>query len=381
MTLEHTMKTSNIGLRTRGLLFFMAFLFLQGCGSFKPEGVKPERKLFSPVWIKNLDVPYSTGNLPIGLQSPFIHKGMLYVGHNIGVMKAFDLSNGRKVWFKEEGQPYHSGPNVHADLLIYGNIEGRLFARNKLSGELVYNVDLGAAIESQPVVHEGRLLVHTRNHKVVCLDALTGKILWAYKRSVPFLTTLQRVSKPTVKDNKVYVGFADGFVAAFSLQEGVLLWETKVVDGNKFIDVDSHPIFYAGKIVVGSQSGPLTVLNPVGGMIERRLNYFVARAPVEVNGYLLVGTSEGELLRLDQNFQEVAKIKVSSTGISSMAIWKNKVVAATISGELVALTQDLSQEVERFFFGHSSSSLFGRLMVSGDSLAAYSSRNRLYVFK
>jgi outer membrane protein assembly factor BamB len=363
---------------TLGLCLLM---LIQGCGSFKPEGVKPKRKFFSPAWIKNLDVPYNTGNLPIGLQSPAIHEGILYVGHNIGVMKAFDLTNGRKVWFEKEDQPYHSAPIVHEEMLIYGNIEGRLYARKRLSGELIYNVDLGAAIESQPVVHQGRLLVHTRNHKVVCLDALTGKILWAYKRSVPFLTTLQRVSRPAVRGNKVYVGFADGFVASFSLQEGILLWESKVVDGNKFIDVDSHPTFFAEKIIVGSQSGPLTVINPTGGLIERRLKYFVARAPLIVNNYLLIGTSEGELVRLDENFEEVAKIKVSDTGISSMAIWKNKVVAATISGELVALEPDLSGETERFSFGHSASSLFGKLMVSGETLAAYSSRNRLYVFR
>lgn len=362
-------------------LLLVAGPFLSSCSSLKVEGIKPQKVLFHPVWIKNLDVDYASGNLPIGLQSPAIHEGMLFVGHNRGVMKAFDLINGRKVWFEEEGQPYHSSPTVFQDMVIYGNVEGRLFARKRLSGELVYNVDLGSAVESKPVIHRGRLLVHTRNHKLVCLDALTGKILWAYKRSVSFLTTLQRVSRPAVRDNKVYVGFADGHVAAFSLEEGVILWDSRVVDGNKFIDVDSHPVFYSGKLIVGSQSGPLTILNPVGGLIERRLQYNVARAPLVHNGYMLFGTSEGEIVRLDSNFKEVAKMKVSQDAISSLALWKGKVVAGTTGGTLISVEPDLSKTGERFNFGHPSSALFGELTVSGDYLAAYSSRNRLYVFQ
>lgn len=365
--------------------FLLSLLLLGGVGcsklSIPIKGVKPFKKLFSPVWIKDMDVDHPTGNLPVGLQSPAIHQGILYMGHNIGKMKAFDLSNGRQVWSEQEGQPYHSAPIVHQNLVIYGNVEGRLFARERLSGKLVYNIDLGASIESKPIIYSGRLLVHTRNHKVVCLDAVTGKILWAYKRSVPFITTLQRVSRPEVKDNKVYVGFADGFLAAFSLEEGVLLWESKVVDGAKFIDIDTHPIFFSGKIVVGSQSGPLSIINPIGGMIERRLPYNVARAPIIANGYLLVGTSEGELVRLDENFKEVAKLKVSKDSITSLVLWKKKVIASTTGGDLIALEPDLSKTFDQFNFGHSSSALFGELVVQGDTLAAYSSRNHLYVFR
>lgn len=370
---------------SKGPILVLSSFLLLGCGQLnlkeKLSGPRPEKKFFRPHWIKNLDVPYDTGNLPIGLQSPTIHEGILYIGHNIGVMKAFDLNNGREIWEGQDNKPYHSAPTVYDNLLIYGNAEGRLFARDRLSGELVYNIDLGSAVESEPTVHKGRILVHTRNHKVVALDALTGKILWAYKRSVPFLTTLQRVSRPQVEGNKVYVGFADGFLCSFSLEEGILLWESKVVNGNKFIDVDTYPIFYNGKIIVGSQSGNMSVLNPNGGIVERQLPYVTSRNPIVWNDFLLIGTSEGEVVRLDNGFKEVNKIKVSNGSITSMVLWKQKLIASTTKGELISVNPDLKKEFGRFEFGHSSSALFGKLVVSGENLAAYSSRNRLYVFK
>lgn len=365
------------------LPFYFILVFLFSCSKLgiHPEAVKEPPKVFKAAWIKNLDVPYSTGNLPIGLQSPLISEQMLYMGYNGGAMFAYDLSNGREVWQKVEGHPYHSAPISLGKNLIYGNIEGRLFSRDRLSGELAYAVDLGSAIESQPVHFNGRILVHTRNHKIVCLDAETGKILWAYKRSIPFLTTLQRASRPVVLNNKVFVGFADGFVASFTLEEGVLLWESKVVDGNKFIDVDTHPLVFRGKLIVGSQTGQLTVLNPIGGIVERKLPLSVSRTPVIVGNTLVVGTTEGELVVLDDRFNIINRLQVTKHGVTSMGVWKELLIASTTGGELIAVKRDLSEIVEKFNFGHSSSALFGRLEISQGKLAAYSSRNRLYVFE
>jgi outer membrane protein assembly factor BamB len=359
---------------TLGLISF-------SCSKISLEPVKPERKVFTPRWIKNLDVAYSTGNLPIGLQSPAMADEFLYVGENSGIFHAYNRKNGRPIWKSDEGQAYHASPVVFKDKVLYGNVEGRLYARNRFNGELIYNIDLGSAVESEPVLYQGRLIVHTRNHKIVCLDAETGKVLWAYKRSVPFLTTLQRVSQPLVYKNRIYVGFADGFTVAFNLEEGAILWETKVVNGQKFIDVDTHPTIFDEKIVVGSQSGQMSILNPRSGFIERHLPYFIARAPLILEDQMIVGTTDGEVVFLNSGLKETHKMKVSEGGITSIAQWGEEFIVSTTSGELIAISIKSKEVLDTFHFGHSSSALFGTLVVEGDTLAAYSSRNRLYVFR
>ena len=363
------------------VLILSTLAFFSSCSGLKLEPVVQERSFFNPRWIKNLDVPHVTGNLPIGLQSPALSGGIVYIGHNSGTMEAFDATNGRPVWHEKDAGAYHAPAEVFDQIVVYGNIEGRLFARDRFSGNLIYNVDLGSAIESRPVYEKGRLLVHTRNHKLVCLDALTGKVLWAYKRSVPFLTTLQRVSTPLVYKNKVIVGFADGFVAAFTLEEGILSWETKIVQGKKFIDVDTHPIVVDGNILMGSQSGPLTLINPGNGLILRRLPFQIARPPLLVDENIILGTVDGELVMLDLKFDLVKKLVISSDAVTSLVSWKKHLVAGTTGGKLVAVDGELNKIVDEFVFGHSSSALFGELVQEGDTLAAYSSRNRLYVFR
>ena len=364
-------------------------LLLQSCstlkeslGDYKLQGVKEKTPIFWPVWFKNLDQNHDSGNLPIGLQGPTIFDGIVYIGNNGGPVAAYDLYNGREIWRAEDTSiAYHSSPVVFGQLVAYGNVEGRLSARDRLSGKLSYNVDLGGAIEGRPTYYSGRLIVHTRNHKIVCLDALTGKILWAYKRAVPYLTTLQRVSRPIVHNGKVFVGFADGSVGSFSLEEGVLLWERKVIDGPKFIDIDTRPLVFKNKLIVGSLAGSLSVMDLNNGVILRRIDHQVSRAPIVVDEGLVIGNAEGEVVLFDENFNEVSKIKASDYAITSVRKWKKGYVAGTTKGSLLAINSELTHVEEIFNFGHSTSAVFGDLAVEDGILAAYSSRNRLYVFK
>ena len=363
--------------------FLLIFLVLSivSCSSFKVEGPKPKKATFHPIWIKNHDPEYNSGNLPIGLQSPLIHEGILYIGHNKGEMHAYELSNGRLIWKTQDGGAYHNAPILYGDNIIYGTVEGRVYCRNRLNGKLVYNVDLGAAVESDGVLSRGRLIFHTRNHKIFNLDAQSGKILWAYKRSVPFLTTLQRVSKPLVYGDKIFVGFADGVVGAFSFDEGVLLWERKIVNGPKFIDVDMSPLLVGNKLILGSLSGPLTVLNPINGFVMRRIKLNSSRQPLFVGDNLLIGTSEGELVYLDSSLKIMKKIKISENAISSINFWKDQLAVSTVGGELFHVNKQTLDPISKIFFGHETSAVFGNLMVNDGKLAVYSSRNRLYVFE
>lgn len=359
-------------------------LLISGCSAavsrLGVSGVKPKKLVLSPRWAKNLDPAHDTGNLPIALQSPLIHRGMVFVGDNNGYMKSYSLEDGRLIWRADESSGYHSQPLAHKNMIIYGNAFGRVFARDYRTGKLVYSVDLDAAVESEAVIYRGRLFIHTRNHKIFSLDVETGKILWAYKRSVPYLTTLQRVSKPLIHSNRLFVGFADGHLAAFSVEEGVLLWETRVVEGTKFVDVDSTPVIFSGKLVVTSLSDSVAILDVRTGMLERKVPYSASRAPY-VNGKMLIlGTADGQLVSMNSNFKVIQKSKVAKDSISNIVSWKNGYVVSTVDGYLLYVASDSLQVEERKFLGHKSSAVFGKIATGSDSIATLSSRNRLYVY-
>ncbi len=359
---------------------FLSLLFLAGCSLT----VKAPQKTTQPLkvaWAKNLDPSYETGNLPIGTGAPRIFQDMVYMGSISGVMSAYDLESGRVMWQSDDKTPLGGPVEFFGDNVVYGGLSGRLFVRHALTGKLKYAIDLSAPIESAPVFQNDHLIVYLRGHQIVNLDAETGKVLWAYKRAVPVVTTLQRTTRPLIMGSKVIVGFADGFIGALSLEEGLLLWETKIVDQSKFIDVDLNPVILSGLIITGSPSGELKAINPDNGAVARSFGVSVMSHPLIRGEQMIVGTNDGEVLIMGADGSILKRVQVSDQPVSAVAWWKETLIAASFDGYLRAIDPLTMKIVQEFPLGYNYSSIFSDLVVHEEFLAIYSSRNRLYVFR
>ncbi len=368
----------------RLLCFALVGFVLSSC-SYLPmlEGVREDRAPLTVRWAKNLDPIYETGNMPIHLGAPAIDKSAtrLFMADGAGHLTAYALEDGRELWQVTDGGTSHAGATYLDDNLYYGTSEGRLLSRKSDSGELNWSIDLGASIESAPTISGGRLFVHLRNHQIFALDAVTGKILWAYKRSVPLLTTLQRASKPVVWKNKLYIGFADGSVAAFNVEEGLLLWERKISNGDKFVDVDMTPTFFNGQLWIGSSSNDLQVLDPKNGRTIRTLPFISGYEPSKLGESLIFGSTNGELIGVNSDGKFLFKYKVSEHQISSVSNWKNGYVATDVEGHVYFVSSDEGQVLWSHHLGHDASGIFAGPVLTKSRLALLSSRNRLYIFE
>ena len=367
----------------------LLFVFvLTGCShvntQLKKIGISaPDRKdnYFFVRWNKNLDPIYESGNLPINLSGPFHYEGLVYQGDSAGFMRAYNAENGRVIWEHDEGEGFHAQAGLFDKNIIYGTVNGRVIARHYLTGDLAYAIDLGTSVESAPTFHKGRAIFHLRNHKLVVLDAKTGKVMWTYQRNVPFKTTLQRVSRPVIYDQKIYVGFADGNAVCLSFNDGQLIWEKKLATGSKFIDVDLTPEFHKGKLYIGSLAGQLNVLNPKTGALLRKFTFDAARAPYFDSKYALLGTLEGEFVILNENDEVVRIHKLGEYPITSIASWKNAWAIGTTEGKLYSVDKKTLEIKSVFDLGSYASAIFAPFEIAEDKLIVFSSRNRLYVFQ
>lgn len=357
---------------------------LSSCSSMKPfvpKGEREERSKLTVAWIKNLDPDYDSGNLPIGLQSPLINDGIVYAGHNTGYMQAYELENGRLIWSEFDGSAYHAGAVAYKDQVIYGTVQGRVISRHGIMGTIKYSVDLGASVETRGVVHNGRIFFQLRNHQVFCLDIETGKIIWGYKRSVPYVTTLQRASTPVIYKDKVLVGFADGAFAALSVDEGVILYETKLSSATKFVDVDNAAFVYSDKVYISPVGGVLSLIDPNTGKVLRTSDFSTSRAPISRDDQLIFGTPNGEIVLTDKNLNPLKTVKISKGSITSIASYKNYFAVSSTVGEIKLLDYKSLEVVETYSLGHAYSAVFGDLVSTPDTLAVLSSRNRLFIFR
>lgn len=360
------------------LLFLL--LFIVGCGQFKPVTPAKNDNFFKVSWAKNLDPDYVSGNLPIGLGAPRIFQDIVYMGSLSGEFLAYDIETGRVLWKVKEKSQLGGAAEFFKDHVVYGSEGGRLYVRHYLTGKLKYAIDLAAPIESAPFFFNDRLIVYLRGHQIVHLDAETGKVIWVYKRAVPVTTTLQRTTKPLIVGNKIVVGFADGYLGALSMDEGLLIWETRLVDNSKFIDVDLNPILAEGYIISGSPSGELKAVNPENGAVAKTFQVSVEAHPYLKGQQLILGTNDGEVIIMGLDGEILKRLKVSKQPISAVTWWKEHMVAASFDGYLRAIDPLTMKVVGEFAMGSSDSAIFSDLVVEGENLAIYSSRNRLYVF-
>lgn len=365
----------------------VAALFVS-CAKLEKAGIKlnkyphkSQKEVFQLAWAKNLDPVSQTGNLSIGYGTPIIHNEKVYFSDKLGFINVFDLASGRQLHKIDEGKQLSGKLGIYNGKLFYSSISGRVYVRDLVSMKLDYAIDLKAPVESAPLFHQGRAIYHLRNHQILALDAVSGKILWSYKRAIPYSTTLQRVSVPEAKGSRLFVGFADGYVGGFSLEEGVLEWETKITNANKFVDVDVRPVLFQGKLVVSSANGTLKYLSPQTGGQILSVEATPGHTPVVDGSRIVFGTVDGKVIIVDGNGQIAYNSQVSQAGISSLAIWKKGYVVSTYDGNLFYLSKENMKVEGKWHLGTGFSTVFGRLVVSKSHLAVYSSRNRLYIFR
>ena len=366
------------------LLTIIALFLVTSCSKIKLTAPKaPEKKVdfFEMAWAKNLDPEYISGNLPIGLGAPRIYDDIVYQGTLSGEMMAMDVESGRVLWKVKEETTLGAPVARFGEYVAYGGGNGRLFVRHYLTGEMKYAIDLSAPIESAPVFINERLIIYLRGHQIVNLDAETGKVLWSYKRAVAVTTTLQRTSKPLIIDQKVILGFADGYIGALSFQDGNLLWETKIVDNAKFVDVDLNPVLAGSMIISGSPSGDLMGVNAQTGAVAMNFGVSVMSHPYLKGQQLLVGTNDGEIMLLSLAGEKLKTLKISKEPVSAVTWWKDHIIAASFDGMIRAIDPLTMEVVGSYAMGYSYSSIFSDLVTTDEYLAIYTSRNHLYIFR
>ena len=359
---------------------FLILFFLVSCAQLKLQKIEKPKNQLKVIWNKNLDPIYEAGNLPISSHSPLLFQDLVFVGDLRGFFSVFNLENGREIWKVKETAAIVSTPVISQDQVIYGTKMGRLFSRHYFTSELKWSLELGESIEGQPFVYQDRLFVYVRDHRLVCLDVSTGKLLWSYQRSVPFTTTFQRVAPLIGYQNSVIVGFADGFIAALSVNEGLVTWETKVNFSTRFVDVDSRPLILNDKLVVTSGTMDLTFLNLNSGEIIKTLPYQSFTSPLFVNNEIIIGSVDGQIVRLDQDGQVVYQSQISTEAISSIAELDGKISASSYKGELFLLDAKSLTIFDKFMLGsYTHSNIFGQISTQQNYLGILSSRSRLYL--
>ena len=113
--------------------------------------------------------------------------------------------------------------------------------------------------EIEPLVHDGILFVSNTGDKIQALNAVTGDLLWEYRRDLP-REVVARGGNTLAKrnmalyENQLYITTSDAHVVALDARTGKVVFDHTVADWKKGYVYTSGP-FMANGVLVASMSG------------------------------------------------------------------------------------------------------------------------------
>jgi outer membrane protein assembly factor BamB len=368
------------------LLSILGLCLLASCSewkSWKPQGVGHVEKPFL-IQSLNVDSSYLPGRLPVGLDQVSTDGEYFYYGTDKGELMRIKPPYGKAETLLTYNSPIVAAPIFDAKTMYVSTQAGDLYAytRGKKT-DLLFHQTFASSIEVAPVLDDMRLVVGLRNHSIALLDKSTGVILWTYKRAVTAIRTLQRRSSPIVVGQKVITGFADGYLTAHQIEDGKLLWESKITEfeSKHFSDVSIQPMVFSKRLMTNAYQGYLKVVSLENGkllrtLLEKPLSNYVVKSNI-----LYFINMDGEFIELNENFEIKNRTPVAAKGLATQLVsWGDSFLLVEHSGRIQLLSKNGKRE-KVFNLGHHYSTVFGQMSTQDTYLALMSSRNRLYLFQ
>lgn len=299
--------------------------------------------------------------------SPEFAYDKVFVASRDGVVKALTPDSGKTIWesnLEQDVIARLSGGLVAAYGQLYiGSENGEVIALDQETGEEAWRAEVNGEVLASPVAESNMILVHTSRGMLIALDKDSGEQKWTISTEVPSLT-LRGDSAPVAVSGGVFWGTANGRLAAAIVERGQLIWQQPVgtpkgaTEIDRLVDVDAAPIVLGGKLYTVGINGQLMAIDLRSGKPSWKRNYSSAidmatdarslfvvtdndhiaavdarsgtelwsnsqlenrllTAPSIINGYVVVGDSEGYLHWIDRASGEfVAQQFIDSSGFS-----------------------------------------------------------------
>ncbi len=158
-------------------------------------------------------------------------------------------------------------------LMLRGNYQGYGFSKlnqinktNVMKLQLVWARMMEPGInESAPLIYKGVMYLPNPNDVIQAIDAVSGEMLWQYRRRIPALEDMhnnpwgQRKRSIFLWHDKIYTTTRDNYLVALDARTGKEVWQVNR-GGDLFATNTSGPIVVDGVVLAGSscQEAPFT---------------------------------------------------------------------------------------------------------------------------
>lgn len=326
----------------------LMLVVLAGCSSKKEKLVLPSvNNQFQPVLAWDHTAADGVQHFDSSLR-PLILDGKLYAASRTGLITAFELENGKRVWTYDTRRDSVIGfwrllsnrSNTTARVsgglshgfghLLFGTENGEVIALDPATGERRWTSKVPGEVLAAPAAGDGMIVVNTGSGFIVALNPADGSRRWAYEQELPALT-IRGVAEPTIVPGGVVFGSGSGKVGVLISEHGLPAWEEQIAtpqgatDLARLVDVDARPLVVGNTVYAIAYNGELVALELNSGRTLWKRDYASFRNMALADTVLYIVDSVGRVHAIDRrNGQELW---------SQTALERHFLTAPTVFGE------------------------------------------------
>ena len=363
-------------------------VLLAGCNSVdKAERPATLEKLVNRVAIKRVWSTHLSGEAPklrLGLGMA-VDGNRVFAASHSGVIEAFDVGSGRRLWRVQVKAPLSGGPGAGDGLIVIGSSKGDVIALSETDGAQRWRHHVNAEILSAPAVGRDLVIVRGVDGRLQALSSASGAESWVVDQQVPRLS-LRGESRPILVGDLAVCGFDNGHVEAVVRDSGAVAWNTAVDEphGNselqRLIDVDAPVVSDGEDLFAVAYQGHVARLTRETGQILWKHEWSSYRGLALDGNALYVTSADGVLARMDRasgTVQWQQKL-LTRRELTAPAVFGGRVVVADLDGFVHWFDAADGTYLARVSAGK------GRVsaapMVLGDLLLVFTDRGELSAF-
>jgi outer membrane protein assembly factor BamB len=273
------------------------------------------------LWKKNISPRKLFASYPeLQTSAPVLSGGVLYVGSANKRFYAFNYRDGKLLWSFDSTAPIEASATVADGRVCFGSADGVMRCLDASTGAEVWSFQAQAEILSAPVIKDGALFFHATDDKLYGLDAITGEKLWTYTRTTSRMVTPRVLGSPASSGRRLFQLFSDGSLVCLDSVSGSVLWEKKIVKSfaPSFSGyIRRTPLVYNGRVHMIDDEGRVLALDEEDGKLKGIYSMLKATEILVIDNRLLIIAGEKKVLAFEKGTDSI--------------LWKRNVEYSTLS--------------------------------------------------
>lgn len=238
--------------------------------------------------------------------SPALSGDSVYAASRAGTVARLDAASGQAKWRVALGTRLSGGVGSDGVLAVVASDEGEVIALDAQTGTVRWRARVSSEVLAAPKLGEGLVLVRSADSRIFAFGIEDGKRRWVYQRAAASLIVRSPVGI-TMHQGSAYAGFSGGKLAAISLSNGLLRWESTVAQPKgateleRVTDIVGEPVAQGREICAAAYQGRVGCYDAQNG------NQLWARDMSSLTGvafdprYAFVADDKGAVHALDRS--------------------------------------------------------------------------------